>query len=80
MDFNPTEEKRFTNGTDTLVVRVENSSQQFKWQLVVNGDASEPTSYYQGILTHKGFGLTTAYYDPDIREFIPFKINYCEPE
>jgi hypothetical protein len=76
LDFkpDPKETKIFRDDQHVIVVHVENSRNQFAWQLEVDGDKSEPTTHYSGVLTHKGYGLATAYWDGVFPEFIPFAI------
>ena len=75
LEFNPTEEHHFKNGRDKIRVQIQNSATHgFAWRMSVNGKWSHITYTYSGILTHKGYGLTTAYFTPEIQEFVPFKI------
>lgn len=68
------------NGAE-LCVEVVNTSREFKWRLIVNSCASDWTKHYQGILTHMGYAVCTAYWEGSlpIRELVPFKIGAPMP-
>lgn len=75
-----TDRRVFRFGSDEIIVEVENSSVRFSWRMLVNGDASRWTTYYDGVLEHKGYCLATAYWDGTFAEFVPFKAIYATEE
>lgn len=60
-----------------VCVEVVNSTEEFKWRLIVNGDASCWNTDYRGILTHLGYAVCSAYWEGvlPIREMVPFKFG-----
>lgn len=73
--FKATKRTRFFHGTTQIVVEEENTTSMFRWRMSVNGDMSHPTKYYEGVLTHKGFGLATEYWEGVLPAWTPFKID-----
>lgn len=65
-----------------VCVEVINTTEEFKWRLVVDSVASEWTKHYQEILTHMGYAVCTAYWEGSlpIRELVPFKIGAPLPK
>lgn len=76
MVFNPTEHTHYDVGGDKVEVQVEDSINQFAWRLVVNGNESDVSTYYEGILMFKSIGVATAYWLGSFEEFVPFKASY----
>lgn len=76
-NFNPTLKKYYHLNGDNVIVEIEDSEKQFAWRLIVNGEKSNVSTYYEGILEHKGYFLATGYWDGTFLELIPFKLNYC---
>lgn len=76
--------KRFKDAEsgDEVTVEVINNELEFKWRLIVNGNASDWTKYYQGILTHMGYAVCTAYWEGSlpVRELVPFKFSAPLPQ
>lgn len=75
--FTTTDAHSYTYENHQILVEIENTSQRFRWRLTVDGDASEPYGYYQGILLHKGFAVATAYWEGTFEEFVPFCVDYA---
>lgn len=79
MSLKITETKHFAHSSGVgIKIEISNTEESFAWRMEVNGDMSEWTSHYNGILIHKGFAVTTNYWAPEIKEFTPFKIDYAE--
>lgn len=66
--------KLFENGQDTIIVTTENTDKYFRWKMSVNGNESEWSQYYQGILVHQGYMIVTSYWLPYLPEFVPIKL------
>lgn len=62
-------------GTTKVEVEFVDDEQSTKWRLIVDGNASDFSGYYSGILVHKGFGLATAYWEGTLPSLVPFKIT-----
>ncbi len=77
-NFHATEEHRFEDGTDVILVQLENTSAHFRWRLIVNDSPSQVTAYYDGILTHMGWSVVTDYWDgalaDGIKPWHPFRM------
>ncbi len=69
---------RFDNG-DLVTVEVEDTYERHAWRLVVNGDVSEPTSFYEGILLFNGYAVVTHYWSDEPRAMVPFRFIYGTP-
>lgn len=74
----PTKITDFIHEQDRIRVRIWNKKTGFWWQLEVNGSKSQVYSYYPGILEHKGYCITSAYWGGTFPEFVPFKISTAQ--
>ena len=75
--FNPTEVKSFNAGTVALLI--EDSSQQFAWQLLVGSKKSHITTHYPGILECEGWMVATAYWEGVLPVMTPFRVTPAVP-
>jgi hypothetical protein len=69
--------KHYKCGEDDIQVVIIDEPQMFAWRLCVNGDWSHRFTDYSVVSIHKGYGVATDYYGPDLEEFVPFKIQYA---
>ena len=82
MDIQPTEKpQRFLGPKgQEIVLEVENSLRGLYMRMTIDGEKSPVLSSYQSILTFKGFGLCTGYYEGTLPHERPFQIIECKED
>jgi hypothetical protein len=74
----PTEVVHYRFGEDLVTVMVERSARQFVWRLIVNGRVSPVEWRNEGLLVWEGYAVASEYWEPELRPWRPFKVQYVE--
>lgn len=61
---------------DEVKVHISDLPEGFSFRIEVNGDIS-PAFGYHDLASHKGWYVTSAYYEGSFREFVPFRLEYA---
>lgn len=76
-EYSVTRSEAFAYGLDKVVVEYHDTSEAWRWRLVVNGTTGPWQGKYADLLIHEGYGVVTEYWSGDTKPRTPFKMNYC---